>query len=200
MAVGGIGGVILLILSLIFGPSVVGGTTGGTNTGTTLERSDAGLLSTAAWRSPAGELTYALEGAIFVTGAAVQWLRDGLKLIAAAGETERLASGLSGNNGVYLVPAFVGLGAPYWRPEARGAIFGLTRATTEKELMRKIQEYGRMISEAKAKEAAKGKDAPPAVELPTDRGEERRTEPRRAVTALTTMPSGGGRASRHRRD
>jgi glycerol kinase len=59
----------------------------------------------------------------------VQWLRDGLKLIAAAGETERLASTLSSNNGVYLVPAFTGLGAPYWDPHARGAIFGLTRNT-----------------------------------------------------------------------
>ena len=73
------------------------------------------------------QATYALEGSIFVAGAAVQWLRDGLKLVGHAGETEALAAAIEGTGGVYLVPAFVGLGAPHWDPDARGAIFGLTR-------------------------------------------------------------------------
>src|ERR1700745_1956647 len=76
-----------------------------TNTGRSLERSDAGLLSTAAWRSPAGELTYALEGAIFVTGAAVQWLRDGLQIVGSAAETEAIAASVDSSEGVVFVPA-----------------------------------------------------------------------------------------------
>ncbi|MFG1416254.1 glycerol kinase GlpK [Xanthobacter sp. V0B-10] len=83
-----------------------------------------------------GRRTYALEGAIFIAGAAVQWLRDGLKLIASAPEADRLAAQADAEQDVILVPAFVGLGAPYWRPEARGALFGLTRATTAAELSR----------------------------------------------------------------
>jgi glycerol kinase len=97
------------------------------------------LIATIAYRL-GGKVTYAIEGSIFVAGAAVQWLRDGLKLIAAAGETERLASTLSSNNGVYLVPAFTGLGAPYWDPHARGAIFGLTRNTGIAEIVRSALE------------------------------------------------------------
>jgi glycerol kinase len=93
------------------------------------------LLTTIAYQLD-GEVTYAIEGSIFVAGAAVQWLRDGLGIITSAGETEALASGLAGNNGVYLVPAFTGLGAPYWRPDVRGAIFGLTRDTGPAELVR----------------------------------------------------------------
>lgn len=73
--------------------------------------------------------TYALEGSIFVTGAAVQWLRDALGLIRDAAETEVLARSVPDNGGVYLVPAFVGLGAPYWGPEARGILTGITRGT-----------------------------------------------------------------------
>jgi len=76
-----------------------------------------------------GKPTFALEGSIFVAGAAVQWLRDAVHLIKAAGETEGLAKSIDDTQGVYLVPAFTGLGAPYWDPEARGAIFGLTRDT-----------------------------------------------------------------------
>ena len=83
-----------------------------------------------------GRRTYALEGAIFVAGAAVQWLRDGLGLVAAAAETGALAAKADPAQEVYLVPAFVGLGAPHWDAEARGAIFGLTRGTTRKELAR----------------------------------------------------------------
>lgn len=96
------------------------------NTGKQFTHSRKRLLSTVAYRL-GGETTYALEGAIFVAGAAVQWLRDAVRLIGAAGETEALARSIHDTQGVYLVPAFTGLGAPYWDPEARGAIFGLTR-------------------------------------------------------------------------
>jgi glycerol kinase len=109
------------------------------NTGDRQVLSDNRLIATIAYRL-GGKVTYAIEGSIFVAGAAVQWLRDGLKLIAAAGETERLASTLSSNNGVYLVPAFTGLGAPYWDPHARGAIFGLTRNTGIAEIVRSALE------------------------------------------------------------
>ncbi|MFO1061215.1 MAG: glycerol kinase GlpK [Dongiaceae bacterium] len=93
------------------------------------------LVSTIGYRL-GGRTTYALEGSIFVAGAGIQWLRDGLKLIARAGESENLAAGLAGNAGVYLVPAFTGLGAPYWDPDARGAIFGLTRDVGIAEIVR----------------------------------------------------------------
>ena len=98
------------------------------NTGTEAVRSHNGLLTTVAYRLD-GVPTYALEGSIFVAGSAVQWLRDKLKVISDARETEPLARSLDGNDGVYLVPAFVGLGAPYWNPDARGALVGLTRDT-----------------------------------------------------------------------
>jgi len=107
-----------------------------TNTGTTLQRSDAGLLSTAAWRSPDGELTYALEGAIFVTGAAVQWLRDGLQIVGSAAETAAIASTVDDSEGVVFVPALTGLGAPHWDPHARGLLIGLTRGTTRAHVVR----------------------------------------------------------------
>lgn len=107
-----------------------------TNTGTELQRSDAGLLSTAAWRSPDGELTYALEGAIFVTGAAVQWLRDGLQIVGSAAETAAIASTVDSSEGVVFVPALTGLGAPHWDPHARGLIIGLTRGTTRAHIVR----------------------------------------------------------------
>jgi glycerol kinase len=107
-----------------------------TNTGSTLERSDAGLLSTAAWRSPDGELTYALEGAIFVTGAAVQWLRDGLQIVGSAAETEAVAATVEDSDGVVFVPALTGLGAPHWDPHARGTILGITRGTTRAHVVR----------------------------------------------------------------
>ena len=91
------------------------------------------LLTTIAYQLD-GKRTYALEGAIFIAGAAVQWLRDGLKLVETAGETGKLAAAADPTQSIYLVPAFVGLGAPYWNADARGAIFGLTRATTRSEL------------------------------------------------------------------
>jgi glycerol kinase len=105
------------------------------HTGEIIVRSRNKLLTTIAARL-GGRTTYALEGSIFVAGAAVQWLRDGLGIIRSAAETEALAKGLSGNGGVYLVPAFVGLGAPHWAPDARGAIYGLTRASGPAELAR----------------------------------------------------------------
>lgn len=107
-----------------------------TNTGTTVARSDAGLLSTAAWRDPSGVLTYALEGAIFVTGAAVQWLRDGLQIVGTAAETAAIAATVDSTEGVVFVPALTGLGAPHWDPHARGTILGLTRGTTRAHLVR----------------------------------------------------------------
>ncbi len=105
------------------------------NTGKTAFRSENRLLTTVAYRIK-GETSYAIEGSIFVAGAAMQWLRDGIKLIDSAGEVEGLARGLESNRGVYMVPAFTGLGAPHWDPHARGAIFGLTRDTGIAEIAR----------------------------------------------------------------
>lgn len=105
------------------------------NTGEELVRSNNRLLTTVAYRLN-GKTTYALEGSIFVAGAAVQWLRDGLEVVESACETEDLARSVDDSHGVYLVPAFTGLGAPYWDPEARGAILGMTRATGRAELAR----------------------------------------------------------------
>jgi glycerol kinase len=104
------------------------------NTGTHALMSENRLLTTVAYRLN-GVPTYALEGSIFVAGATIQWLRDGLQLIKKAGESESLAKQTSLDHGVYMVPAFTGLGAPYWDPNARGAIFGLTRDTGIKEIV-----------------------------------------------------------------
>jgi len=92
-------------------------------------------LTTVAYRIK-GETSYAIEGSIFVAGAAIQWIRDGIKLINSADEVEGLVRGLDSNRGVYMVPAFTGLGAPFWDPLARGAIFGLTRDTGIAEIVR----------------------------------------------------------------
>ena len=106
------------------------------NTGHELVRSGAGLLTSVGWRLD-GRDTYVLEGAIFVTGASVQWMRDQLGIIDHASETEALAAELPpGNEGVYLVPAFTGLGAPHWDPHARGLLIGLTRGTDRRHLAR----------------------------------------------------------------
>ncbi|GAA2117132.1 glycerol kinase GlpK [Nocardioides bigeumensis] len=107
-----------------------------TNTGPSIERSDAGLLSTAAWRAPDGTMTYANEGAIFVTGAAVQWLRDGLQIVGSAAETAAIAATVDDTEGVVFVPALTGLGAPHWDPHARGLIIGITRGTTRGHIVR----------------------------------------------------------------
>ncbi|MEO6775899.1 MAG: FGGY-family carbohydrate kinase, partial [Kofleriaceae bacterium] len=112
------------------------------NTGDQPVASKAGLLTTVAWQlaptaaSPRGELRYALEGSAFIAGAAVQWLRDGLGLIEKASEVEALARQVPDSGGVIVVPAFAGLGAPHWRPEARASITGLTRGSTRAHLAR----------------------------------------------------------------
>ena len=105
------------------------------NTGESANASKNGLLTTIAWRTD-GKTEYALEGSVFVAGAAVQWLRDGLGIIANAPDSEALAASVSDNQGVYFVPAFVGLGAPYWDQEARGAIIGLTRGAGRAHIAR----------------------------------------------------------------
>ena len=104
-------------------------------TGSDRVRSRSGMLTTIAWRRE-GRLSYALEGAIFVTGAALQWLRDGIGIIKSAAEAGPLAQSVADSGGVYLVPAFVGLGAPHWDPYARGTIIGLTRGTGRAQLVR----------------------------------------------------------------
>lgn len=105
------------------------------NTGESPIRSRNGLLSTIAWGID-GKIEYALEGSVFIAGAAVQWLRDGLRVIGSAEESERLANSVPDANGVYIVPAFVGLGAPYWDMYARGAIVGLTRDDKVEHIVR----------------------------------------------------------------
>ncbi|MBU3017120.1 glycerol kinase GlpK [Paraglaciecola agarilytica] len=105
------------------------------NTGTKAFNSKNKLLTTVAYTIK-GETHYALEGSIFIAGAAIQWLRDGLGVIRSASETEDLAKSLDDEHGVYMVPAFAGLGAPHWAPDARGAVFGLTRGTTNAHFVR----------------------------------------------------------------
>jgi len=127
------------------------------NTGDRLVPSTRGLVTTVAWRI--GDVTqYALEGSVFIAGAAVQWLRDGLGIIASAAETQALAESVADTGGVYLVPAFVGLGAPHWDPYARGTIVGLTRGTTRAHLARAALEaiayQSRDVLETMAEDAA----------------------------------------------
>lgn len=105
------------------------------NTGKKPILSHDGLLTTIAWNIN-GEITYALEGSVFIGGAIIQWLRDGLKCINSAPEVDGAATAVSDNGGVYFVPAFVGLGTPYWDNDVRGSIFGMTRATTENHICR----------------------------------------------------------------
>ena len=105
------------------------------NTGEDAPRSTTGLVTTIAW-GIRGKVEYALEGSIFMAGAAVQWLRDGLRLVATAADTEAAARSVPDTGGVYLVPAFVGLGAPYWDERARGTIVGMTRGTTREHIIR----------------------------------------------------------------
>lgn len=105
------------------------------NTGTEAKVSKQGLLTTIAWGID-GKVDYALEGSIFIGGSAIQWLRDGLRMLKHASESEDYAKRVTSTDGVYVVPAFVGLGTPYWDMDARGAIFGLTRGTTKEHLIR----------------------------------------------------------------
>lgn len=105
------------------------------NTGDEVVESKNGLLSTVAWKL-GDEVTYALEGSIFVAGSAIQWLRDGLRLIDSSEDSEYMATKVKDTNDVYVVPAFTGLGAPYWDPKARGIIIGLTRGTSKYHIIR----------------------------------------------------------------
>lgn len=105
------------------------------NTGDTAVTSENGLLTTIAWGLD-GRVTYALEGSVFVAGSAIQWLRDGLRMVKNAADSESYAKKVDSTDGVYVVPAFVGLGTPYWDSDARGAIFGLTRGTSKEHFIR----------------------------------------------------------------
>jgi glycerol kinase len=106
------------------------------NTGDKPVASTSGLLTTVAWKLATGELRYALEGSAFIAGAAVQWLRDGLGFFTTAAEVEALAASVPDSGGVIVVPAFAGLGAPHWRPDARASITGITRGTTRAHIAR----------------------------------------------------------------
>jgi glycerol kinase len=110
-----------------------------TNIGSEPIASRHGLLTTVAWQLD-GQVFYAFEGSAFIAGAAVQWLRDGLKMIPSAPEIEALAASVPDSGGVVFVPALAGLGAPHWRPEARGAMLGLTRGTTQAHIARAVLE------------------------------------------------------------
>jgi glycerol kinase len=127
------------------------------NTGTEAPPPPEGLVTTVAW-GLGDEVTYALESSIFVTGAAVQWLRDGLGIIEQAGETEALAASLDSNDGVYFVPALTGLGSPHWDPYARGTIVGLTRGSGRAHLARAALEgiAYQAVDAVRAQEAASG--------------------------------------------
>jgi glycerol kinase len=127
------------------------------NAGTDVPEPGDGLLATIAW-GLGDETDYALEASVFVTGAAVQWLRDGLGVIQSAPETEELAGSLDGNDGVYFVPALTGLGSPYWDPYARGTIVGLTRGTRREHLARAALEAiaYETVDAVRAQEAAAG--------------------------------------------
>jgi glycerol kinase len=130
--------------------------------------SASGMLTTVAWRR-GGKLSYALEGAIFITGAALQWLRDGLGIIGSAAEAGPIASSVPDSGGVFMVPAFVGLGAPYWDPYARGTIVGLTRGSGRAQLVRAAVES--MAYQTRDVVEAMGRDlGSPLKELRVDGG------------------------------
>ena len=105
------------------------------NTGKDPVKSDHGLITTIAWGVD-GKVEYALEGSIFVAGSAIQWLRDGLRMLRSSKDSEDYAARVPSTDGVYMVPAFVGLGSPYWDSEVKGAVFGLTRGTTKEHFIR----------------------------------------------------------------
>ena len=128
------------------------------NTGTEAPQPGEGLLTTVAWGLE-DRTEYALEAAVFVTGAAIQWLRDGLGIIDEAAESEALAASLESNDGVYFVPALTGLGSPHWDPYARGTIVGLTRGSGRAHLARAALEAiaYQTVDAVRAQEAASGK-------------------------------------------
>ena len=138
------------------------------NTGTEPVASERGLLTTVAC-DRSGGIAYALEGSVFIAGAAVQWLRDGIGVIDGAEETEALARSLESNDGVYLIPAFVGLGAPHWVPDARGMMVGLTRGTTRAHLARAALE-AMAFGTAEVLEAMVADSGVEATELRVDGG------------------------------
>jgi len=138
------------------------------HTGEEIVPSKHGLLTTVAC-GPRGERAFALEGSVFIAGAAIQWLRDGLGILKSASESEAMARSLDGNDGVFFVPAFVGLGAPHWDPEVRGALLGLTRGTTSSHLARAALEamaYGT----DEVLRAMEGDSGIPTLELRVDGG------------------------------
>jgi glycerol kinase len=137
------------------------------NTGDQPAHSRHRLLGTVGYRL-GGRTTHALEGSIFVAGAAVQWLRDAVRLIGSAGETEALARSIEDTRGVYLVPAFTGLGAPYWDPEARGAVLGLTRDSGIAHIVRAALES--VCYQTRDLLEAMRQDAPAPTELRVDGG------------------------------
>jgi glycerol kinase len=139
------------------------------NTGSRVVRSEHGLLATIAFGWETGRVEYALEGSVFATGAAVQWLRDGLKIIEHAGRIEELAAQVPDSGDVFFVPAFTGLGAPYWDPYARGTIVGITRGTTRAHIARAALEAIAYQS-AKVVEAMQGDAGIAISELRVDGG------------------------------
>ena len=138
------------------------------NTGSEAVRSKNQLLTTVAWKI-GDEINYALEGSVFIGGAAIQWLRDGIGLLGHARESERLAESIDGNDGVYFVPALSGLGAPHWDQNARGAFFGITRGTEKAHMARAALEAiaYQVYDVLKAMEKDAGK---PTKELRVDGG------------------------------
>ncbi len=138
------------------------------NSGDEAPEPEDGLLTTIAW-GLGDRVTYALEAAVFVTGAAVQWLRDGIGIVAEAAETEGMAASLESNDDVYFVPALTGLGSPHWDPYARGAIVGLTRGTTRAHLARAALEAiaYQTVDAVRAQERAAGREL---TELRADGG------------------------------
>lgn len=139
------------------------------NTGGAPQLSDPRLIATVAWVDPAGTATYALEGAVFVAGAAVQWLRDGLKMITSASELEPMARQVADNGGLYFVPALAGLGSPFWDPNVRGSFMGITRGTTREHFARAT--YEAMAFQVKAlMDAFAAAGGPAFHELRTDGG------------------------------
>lgn len=166
------------------------------NTGTQPVLSDR-LLTTVAWMEPDGSCVYALEGAVFVTGAAVQWLRDGLQIIGSAEEVESLARTVPDSDGVVLVPALTGLGAPHWDPDARGTLLGISRGTGRAHLARAtldaIAFQVRDVVDAMTAEAGL------AVPLPAGRrlghGLSRRPHPSSVAPTATGQPQPGTAAT-----
>lgn len=137
------------------------------NTGSAPVASEHGLLSTVAWQLEAGgPATYALEGSVFVAGAAVQWLRDGLRAIATAPDVEALAASVADTGGVFLVPAFTGLGAPHWDPYARGTLIGMTRGTGLAEIARAtLESIAYQVSDVVDAMVADGAPRPTALRV-----------------------------------